>query len=86
VDNNKQYVHEDYTDIYRRKAFNSGVQGLIRNLGDEWMNIKPTGKKIKETGVNTDWVSNGKNSENGGSTNMLKSFLKIDAVGIKPSF
>jgi predicted ester cyclase len=48
-----------------------------------WMEIKPTGKKIKVTGVNIDKVINGKIVEHGGAANLFESFLEIGAIEIK---
>lgn len=46
----------------------------------EWMGIKPTGKKIKVTGVNIDRVAEGKIVEHGGAANLLSGLLEIGAI------
>lgn len=48
-----------------------------------WMGIKPTGRKIKVTGVNIDKVINGKIVEHGGAANLFESLLEIGAIEIK---
>lgn len=48
----------------------------------EWMNIKPTGKKIQVTGVNIDKIVDGKIIEHGGAANLLEPLLKINAITI----
>ena len=48
----------------------------------EWMNIKPTGKKIQVTGVNIDKIVDGKIVEHGGAANLLEPLLEINAIKI----
>ncbi len=49
----------------------------------EWMEIKPTGKKVVTTGVNVDRVIDGKIVEHGGAANLLHSMLDIGAITLK---
>lgn len=44
------------------------VTGTFRN---EWLGMKPTGKKITYTGVNVDRIVDGKILEHGGAANLL---------------
>ena len=45
-----------------------------------WMNMKPTGKKMKYTGVIVDKVVNGKIVEHGGAVNNFDAFLETGAI------
>lgn len=46
----------------------------------EWMGIRPTGKVITVTGVNTDKVVNRKIVEHSGAANLLHALLGIGAI------
>jgi predicted ester cyclase len=45
-----------------------------------WMGIKPTGKRIKVTGVNIDRIIDNKIVEHGGAANMFDGLLEIGAI------
>jgi predicted ester cyclase len=45
-----------------------------------WMNIKPTGEKVKFTGVNINKVVNGKIVHHGGAANLFGPLLEIGAI------
>ena len=47
-----------------------------------WMDIKPTWKKMKVTGVNIDKIIAGKIVEHGGAVNMFEGLLEIGAIKI----
>jgi predicted ester cyclase len=47
-----------------------------------WLGIKPTGKKIRVTGVNIDRIKNGKIAEHGGAAGLLEPLLEVGAVKI----
>ncbi len=47
-----------------------------------WMDMRPTGKPVRITGVNLDRVVGGKIVEHGGAANMLEALLEIGAVRI----
>jgi len=48
----------------------------------EWMGIKPTGRRIKVTGVNIDRIIDNKIVEHGGAANMFDGLLEIGAIKI----
>ncbi|MCX6135849.1 MAG: ester cyclase [Ignavibacteriales bacterium] len=47
-----------------------------------WLGIKPTGKVVTYTGVNIDWVVDGRITEHGGAANLLGPLLEIGAVRV----
>ena len=53
------------------------VTGTFKN---EWMGMKPTGKKITFTGVNINRVVNGLIVEHGGAANLLGPLLDAGAI------
>ena len=48
----------------------------------EWMGIRPTGRKIKVSGVNFDRVVKGKIVEHGGAANLLHPLLEAGAIKV----
>ncbi|MHC5011352.1 MAG: ester cyclase [Planctomycetota bacterium] len=45
-----------------------------------WLGIRPTGKRIRITGVNIDRIEDGRIVEHGGAANLLGPLLEIGAV------
>jgi predicted ester cyclase len=93
VDEIRQYIHEDYTEIHDGTVYKMGIQGAIEHIhgiyntypdihmtvdqqvaegewvvisytmtgthSGVWMDIPPTGQKIKVTGVDIDRIEQG---------------------------
>ena len=83
-------VRETYPDLYlsieRQLSDGDWVITIYTMTGTHlgnWMEIKPTGKKIKVTGVNIDKVIDGKIAEHSGAANLFESLLEIGAIEIK---
>lgn len=83
-------VRETYPDLYlsieRQLSDGDWVITIYTMTGTHlgnWMEIKPTGKKIQVTGVNIDKVIDGKIAEHSGAANLFESLLEIGAIEIK---
>lgn len=51
----------------------------------KWMDIRPTNKEVRISGVNLDKVVNGKITEHSGAANLLEPLLEIGAIEIVKS-
>jgi predicted ester cyclase len=83
-------VRETYTDINlsieQQLSDGDWVITIYTMTGTHlgnWMEIRPTGKRIKVTGVNIDKVIDGKIVEHSGAANLFESLLEIGAIEIK---
>ena len=61
-------------------ATSYSVTGTFKN---EWLGMKPTGKKITYTGVNINRILNGKIVEHGGAANLLGPLLDAGVIKMK---
>ena len=68
----RQFVSGDYVISEFR------MEGAFQN---EWLGIKPTGKRIVITGVDIDKVIDGKIVEHGGAANTFEAFWAMNLIG-----
>ncbi len=47
-----------------------------------WLGIKPTGRRVRITGVNIDRVVDGRIVEHGGAANMFEALLSVGAIKV----
>ena len=82
-------VHKTYADLKLKveKQWSEGEYVITyyvmtgTHVGN-WMDIKPTNKKVEIHGVNIDRIVNGKITEHGGAANMLEPLLSIGAISL----
>jgi len=82
-------VHKTYSDLNLRVDMQVAEGEWVATsytmkgrLTGSWMGIKPNGKEIVVTGVNTDRVVKGRIVEHGGAANLFNSLLDIGVIKV----
>jgi len=82
-------VRETYPDLHltveQQIAEGDWVATRITARGThlgEWLDMKPTGKKVEISGINFDKVVDGRIVEHGGAANTFEALLEIGAISV----